>query len=411
MPSEDPDHTEWAWDEASKLWRFWSFSEGCYVYENGSREIWRGRQSLPSSRRPKPVEIIIEQAKWPSDVCNHCMEMFNVLDSQPDSNTQLRCQSLNRDEDFPKGSCLWRRTLRDILSERCCTVCKFVSQAINFQVRRDYYHFGSNYRLSWFESTTRSELSDLRLSIPPDRIFLEFSIYHEGKSERVELYTADAESGQFSRKPHTCSRQLVGACPTLKLIADWIRTCETSHRARCQPERNRLLLGGLLWVVDVLGSRISELPLNQSYITLSYVWGLVPADVTTRQNATSRMQPDGLRDVLKSSSKVIRDAVSLVKGIGQRYLWVDQLCIIQDDLSQLQNTLQNMSTIYEDALATVVAATGTDAHSGLPGVTTESRVCNQKAVIIKIGSKKLALVIPLTPIDLTQTTYAERAWT
>lgn len=42
----------------------------------------------------------------------------------------------------------------------------------------------------------------------------------------------------------------------------------------------------------------------------------------------------------------IRNAVDVVRLIGERYLWVDTLCIVQDDAETLQVELNSMARIY-----------------------------------------------------------------
>lgn len=60
--------------------------------------------------------------------------------------------------------------------------------------------------------------------------------------------------------------------------------------------------------------------------------------------------------------------MSLVKTLGERYLWVDALCIVQDDPVQKHLDIQRMDFIYSKAFATIVAMHGKDADAGLPGV-------------------------------------------
>ena len=58
--------------------------------------------------------------------------------------------------------------------------------------------------------------------------------------------------------------------------------------------------------------------------------------------------------------------MDLVADLGERYLWVDSACIIQDDAVDKRRELSMMGEIYNHATLVIVAAVE-NAHSGLPG--------------------------------------------
>jgi hypothetical protein len=89
-----------------------------------------------------------------------------------------------------------------------------------------------------------------------------------------------------------------------------------------------------------------------TYVALSYVWGDVPMFKTKRSNIEVLLQPGALYN--KGNGIVlpdtIRDAIHLVKALGERYLWVDCLSIIQDaDSEEIEIMLRAMARIYASA--------------------------------------------------------------
>lgn len=54
----------------------------------------------------------------------------------------------------------------------------------------------------------------------------------------------------------------------------------------------------------------------------------------------------------------------VVRSLGERYLWVDSLCIICDDIKHFQEQLQIMGSIYYSAKLTIIPTDG-DAWDGL----------------------------------------------
>ena len=66
--------------------------------------------------------------------------------------------------------------------------------------------------------------------------------------------------------------------------------------------------------------------------------------------------------------KTIRHAIELVGLLGERYLWVDRLCICQDDEETKASQIDIMGDIYGNALVTIIAASGWDANHGLRGI-------------------------------------------
>jgi hypothetical protein len=81
-------------------------------------------------------------------------------------------------------------------------------------------------------------------------------------------------------------------------------------------------------------------------------------------NISRRMEVGGLSGI--EFPRTIRDAMTLVDDRGERYLWVDAVCIIQDDPVDQGGQIGVMNTIYGASWLTIVAAAGYDAHVGLP---------------------------------------------
>ncbi|KAK5087299.1 hypothetical protein LTR70_007242 [Exophiala xenobiotica] len=65
---------------------------------------------------------------------------------------------------------------------------------------------------------------------------------------------------------------------------------------------------------------------------------------------------------------IVEDALRVTAGLGERYLWVDALCIIQDDDQDKGRFVSRMDSIYARATVVIVAATCVDSNSMLPGV-------------------------------------------
>lgn len=62
--------------------------------------------------------------------------------------------------------------------------------------------------------------------------------------------------------------------------------------------------------------------------------------------------------------QTFRDAVRITRALGFRYLWIDSLCIIQDDLADWETEAENMGRIYHKSSLTISAVIATSADTG-----------------------------------------------
>lgn len=102
----------------------------------------------------------------------------------------------------------------------------------------------------------------------------------------------------------------------------------------------------------------------RSYAALSYCWGdsaKYPALKTYTHNIDEHMQ--GI--LLESLPKTICDAVVVARELDIRYLWVDALCIVQDDNEDWQKEAARMMHVYANAVVTLAAVYGDHGHAGL----------------------------------------------
>ena len=204
----------------------------------------------------------------------------------------------------------------------------------------------------------------------------------------------------------------------LARVRGWMRWCFQNHPqcrvkvssggpAEKHRQSNSYQLPSLR-VIDVVDSCIVD-KAPSSYLALSYVWGGVPNFRLTTSNRTALAQPGRLQEFWRLLPKTIQDAIKVVRSLGERYLWVDSLCLIQNDPEDLQIGIAVMDLIYERATMTIIAASGPHADYGLPGVMGTPRSITKHIEEIRPGIK-LACYPTLDQL-LLRTAYNRRAWT
>jgi hypothetical protein len=157
------------------------------------------------------------------------------------------------------------------------------------------------------------------------------------------------------------------------LIKSWVKVCQTRHPNSCGKSVAFQRQFMKLKLIDVYERVVKLAQDHAPYIALSYVWG----EVSEGQERGTRQQQTSPEALLKSSGshhlprhlpRTIEDALTVVKRLGERYLWVDAYCINQNDEAEMKLQIDNMHLVYECASLTIVAMDGVNAEAGLSGV-------------------------------------------
>ncbi|KAK8050945.1 heterokaryon incompatibility protein-domain-containing protein [Apiospora rasikravindrae] len=107
-----------------------------------------------------------------------------------------------------------------------------------------------------------------------------------------------------------------------------------------------------------------------NYVALSYCWGSRPQMRTLKANLQSHLSHIPIEDV----SKTCKDSMLVTNGLGYEYLWIDALCIVQDDERQKGVEIAKMDQVYRYAVLTICAEGSPNAHAGLfPETPTDPR--------------------------------------
>ena len=102
--------------------------------------------------------------------------------------------------------------------------------------------------------------------------------------------------------------------------------------------------------------------LRGQYAALSYCWGT--QDTTTGITTTESIADHCNSVSFEMLPKTLQDSVVVTRELGLSYLWVDRLCILQDNGQDWAEQSAMMGTIYGRALITIVAAAAEDPSQG-----------------------------------------------
>ncbi|XDG01577.1 hypothetical protein ABKA04_001192 [Annulohypoxylon sp. FPYF3050] len=207
----------------------------------------------------------------------------------------------------------------------------------------------------------------------------------------ISLLANDIPIEAPSRARHFLPRPIQPDCIDFELVRRWLAICETNHSGTCGNSSFMRQLGWTNPAGDIPDFRLIDLDHscivrargNPRYAALSYVWGKEPFFCMTTTNLPDLEQPGAFdkEDVRDQIPATIRDAMKVAREIDLRYLWVDSLCIFQDQFDERTMTanekaifdnkmesIRMMDYVYGAAYIVICAAGISSAFSGIDGV-------------------------------------------
>lgn len=161
----------------------------------------------------------------------------------------------------------------------------------------------------------------------------------------------------------------------LALARRWLATCQNQHLA-CSTKGSSQLPTR---VVDLGPPNLDSTPRlyetngeTAPYVTLSYCWG---GNVPSKTISTNLKSYQNGLDTSELPQTFI-DAMFLTRELGFRYLWIDALCIVQDDFGDWEREATLMGNIYFNSVFTISALDASKSSEGFlaerPPPTTKS---------------------------------------
>jgi hypothetical protein len=139
----------------------------------------------------------------------------------------------------------------------------------------------------------------------------------------------------------------------MNVCAAMLKQCHEEHES-CESQTVPFLPTRVIDVGQSDHPRLCISNRNQQacYVALSYCWGGQQEVLLTVDTLDAKIR--GL--CLENLPQTIRDAIEVTKKLGFRYLWVDALCILQDDQKDKRLEIEAMGNIYRNATLTVAAS-------------------------------------------------------
>jgi len=193
-------------------------------------------------------------------------------------------------------------------------------------------------------------------------------------------------------------------------LQKWRSLCEEDHpeivdRVIAQKQHG-------LRLIDVHEYRVVKIDGPCRYVCLSYVWGQINQPQYTSETKAAFQAPYGLKSELIRLPRTIKDAIEVTKQLGIDYIWIDAICIEQDNEDDKAAIIADMGAIYSNSILTIVASTNSDPSEGLPGVSATARMKTQIREIVQGLQLAVAFHDNRRPLaDVEKSIWNSRAWT
>ncbi|KAL6351907.1 hypothetical protein LRP88_14719 [Fusarium phalaenopsidis] len=355
-----------------------------------------------------------------------------------DQNLCPRCRNVELDgqtRDYFETWHIYLGELLVIINTQDCALCRAITRALSPVLRPDVLAFARNednlihltaapgsreaaLRFVFWNTTRSGRLKDLE---PISWVNRENRA--EGNFLRIEdtsLEKSKLFNPTFYKLSRPAKELTQGPCDVEKM-RHYLRRCLDQHGRDCNQNRHEPLQSPSSptsptphkWPESFRGIDVEQLqvvpaPPGCAYLALSYVWDHTNINPFSQSRATTFpdfCKPQGLS--LSRLPQTIADALVVCRRLGERYLWIDALCIIQDDPADVAAQVTRMGEIYSLATATIVAACGSNASKGL----TCLRIRDPPQAACSVRGIQYVANEPPLDLAIKDTLWYTRGWT
>ena len=147
--------------------------------------------------------------------------------------------------------------------------------------------------------------------------------------------------------------------PMASKIRGWIDECTEFHNECIEYSTNKAFVPKRL--INLKGRcRLESAESPVRYAALSYCWGPIEQPSTTKSNVALRYKEFQYREL----PQTLQDAILVTRMLGLDYLWIDAVCIVQDDRDEWASEAAKMGDIYSMAHVVLAATAANSATEG-----------------------------------------------
>jgi hypothetical protein len=160
-----------------------------------------------------------------------------------------------------------------------------------------------------------------------------------------------------------------GSLTHLKVLNDWLHQCDKQHS--CFPVDVNFTPTRLIDVGELGSDAVRLLDHGQTqparqeerYIALSHRWG---APQHHAKFCTYKSNIDSFKRGIDVSQlpQTFQDAVMVTRGLGLRRLWIDSICIVQDDPDDWDTESKFMERVFSSSYCTIAASCASGSSDG-----------------------------------------------
>ncbi|CVL13891.1 uncharacterized protein FPRN_15246 [Fusarium proliferatum] len=282
--------------------------------------------------------------------CFHCEQRFLIRDcNDPQPLIHI---------DGPKSDHYWRLwppdqepiTLSE-LKQMANLGCAFAEYLfLKFTSRKDVL----------FENVIVNRVPPAMGDTEPNSIVVTLSGENHDETNSYFTYMTEQGSSIADEVPQRPPNLLPASPHAFSLARKWAHDCLQNHTS-CASPSERFIPTRIIKIFDS-GKRIEivEEKSPAAYAVLSYCWG--GPQRTTLSKA--RVENGQLSFDTSTLPQTLQDAVRVCGELGLNFLWIDALCIIQDDLEDKAKEIGQMANIYENSYVAIMASRAKSVEEG-----------------------------------------------
>ncbi|KAI0858346.1 heterokaryon incompatibility protein-domain-containing protein [Xylaria cubensis] len=192
-------------------------------------------------------------------------------------------------------------------------------------------------------------------------LHLRYTSGGQNRSGRRYFFYVYAQEGDPVNKfiPRRMPNLEPASLASFQTAREWLLECQENHpgcREQVDQMRPTRLLkipeneAGILHLVNATS--------EHSYVALSYCWGCDQPYKLTKERLREGVFK--IRDL----PQTIQDAITVARNLNIVFIWIDALCIVQDDANSIEMELAKMPAIYSNATVTISAANAATCRDG-----------------------------------------------